>query len=95
MLSTVIAASDHPTRAVYFAAITIFNAQAAVIEVTASSGGVGGTEPTYQFSDLSAFDGRYSGDADENCSRVVLRKVGLFIIIHIRRIEFFIAIERD
>ena len=52
-LSTVIAASDHPTRAVYFAAITIFNAQAAVIEVTASSGGVGGTEPTYQFSDLS------------------------------------------
>ena len=52
-LSTVIAASDHPTRAVYFAAITIFKAQAAVIEVTASSGGVYATEPTYQFSDLS------------------------------------------
>jgi hypothetical protein len=48
-----IAASHHPTRAIYFAAITIFKAQAAVIEVTASSGGVGGTEPTYMFSDLS------------------------------------------
>ena len=41
-LSTVIAASDHLTRAGYFAAITIFKAHAAVIEVTAS-GGVGGT----------------------------------------------------
>ena len=40
--SSVIAASHHPTRAVYFAAITIFKAHTAVIEVTAS-GGVGGT----------------------------------------------------
>ena len=51
--SLAMAASHHSTRAVYFAAITIFKAQAATIEVTASSGGVGGTEPTYQFSDLS------------------------------------------
>jgi hypothetical protein len=33
----------------------VFKAQAAIIEVTASSGGggFGATEPTYQFSDLS------------------------------------------
>jgi hypothetical protein len=49
--SMAIAASHHPTRAIYFAAITIFKAQAAVIQVTA--GGVGGTAPTYMFSDLS------------------------------------------
>ena len=59
MLSVVhlmaIAAPDHSTRAVYFAAIMVFKAQAAIIEVTASSGGggFGATEPTYQFSDLS------------------------------------------
>ena len=59
MLSVVhlmaIAAPDHSTWAVYFAAITVFKAQAAIIEVTASSGGGGfsATEPTYQFSDLS------------------------------------------
>ena len=49
--SMAMATPDHPTRAVYFAAIMMFKAHAAVIEVTA--GGVGGTEPTYRFSDLS------------------------------------------
>jgi hypothetical protein len=56
-----IAATDHSTRAVYFAAFAVWKAQAAIIEVTAG-GGAGGTEPTYQFSDLSGTVSRGNTD---------------------------------